>query len=64
MKMNVAIIIPTFFEEENIYKLIKTINKLKFKKKIFVIDDTFKPLNISIETDEYDDSEYPKSWVL
>ena len=44
MKMNVAIIIPTFFEEENIYKLIKTINKLKFKKKIFVIDDTFKPL--------------------
>ena len=42
--MNVAIIIPTFFEEENIYKLIKTINKLKFKKKIFVIDDTFKPL--------------------
>ena len=44
MKLNVAIIIPTFFEEENIYKLVTRINKLKFKKKIFIIDDTFEPL--------------------
>ena len=29
-----------------------------------VMIDTFKPLNISLDTDECDDSEYPKSWVL
>tara|TARA_X000001036_G_scaffold304204_1_gene283166 strand:+ start:3904 stop:5073 length:1170 start_codon:yes stop_codon:yes gene_type:complete len=36
----------------------------KSTDELAVMVDTFKPLNIASDTDECDDSEYPKSWIL
>ena len=36
----------------------------KSTDELAVMIDTFKPLNISLETDACDDSKYPKSWIL
>ena len=44
MKKKIVIIIPTYKEEENIFHLIKKIDKLKFKKDIIIVDDSPKIL--------------------
>ena len=36
----------------------------KSTDELAVMVDTFKPLNVALDADECDDSEYPKSWVL
>ena len=41
----IVIIIPTYKEEENIFQLIKKIDKLKFKKDVIIVDDSPKILN-------------------
>ena len=45
MKKKIVIIIPTYKEEENIFQLIRRIDKLKFKKDIIIVDDSPKILN-------------------
>lgn len=40
----ICIIIPTYNEKENIYKLISRLNKLKLSIKIVIVDDSKKPL--------------------
>lgn len=44
MNKKVAIIVPTFYEEQNIKKLIKDINKRLKQAIIFIVDDTPEPL--------------------
>ena len=44
MKKKIVIIIPTYKEEENIFQLIRKIDKLKFKKDLIVVDDSPKIL--------------------
>tara|TARA_B110000971_G_C19939374_1_gene468004 strand:- start:202 stop:930 length:729 start_codon:yes stop_codon:yes gene_type:complete len=47
MKKNIVIIIPTYHEEENIFRLIKKLGSLKFDKDIIIVDDTPVPLNFT-----------------
>ena len=42
-----VIVIPTYFEKENIFKLILKIQSLKLKTDIIVVDDTPSPLNFT-----------------
>ena len=44
MKKKIVIIIPTYKEEENIFQLIRKIDKLKFKKDVIIVDDSPKIL--------------------
>jgi len=44
MNKKAAIIVPTFYEEQNIKKLIKDINKRLKQAIIFIVDDTPEPL--------------------
>ena len=41
------IVIPTYFEKENIFKLIKKIQSLRLNTDIIIVDDTPISLNIS-----------------
>ena len=36
----------------------------KSTEELAVMIDTFKPLNICSNADQYDDTDYPKSWVM
>ena len=41
------IVIPTYFEKENIFKLVEKIQSLRLNTDIIIVDDTPIPLNIS-----------------
>ena len=41
------IVIPTYFEKENIFKLVEKIQSLRLNTDIIIVDDTPLPLNIS-----------------
>ena len=45
MKKKIVILIPTYHEEENIFRLIKKLRSQKFNKDIIIIDDTPIPLS-------------------
>ena len=53
-----VIVIPTFFEKENIFKLIIKIKSLRLNADIIIVDDTPSPLNFSKEFLKKNDVSY------